>query len=261
MPVALFPGRPDAEDRTRTLGEESPTSSLPTAPPVSPTLVQPARAPFVTPQPPAQGYPANWRPLPRGVPRLQRAAVLLGTFALATVAVARAPYLSTAGLAVLALLVRTYSWTTESSRDRKYRRGRARWYDGPLTLVTTPWYLVVATGGTLLLLAGSALTALVVGVAYGLFRLPLVPGLLLVGGVFSVALWWGPGSRRLRMPGRSLVARATRRRWIGWLSVTLLAAGAALCAYGLAHTGVVWAPADGPPWRSGTALGDLVRWL
>ena len=48
-----------------------------------------------------------------------------------------------------------------------------------------------------MLLLWSALVAFVVGFAYLLFRGPLVPGLLVMGAVFALSLWWGPGSRRL----------------------------------------------------------------
>ena len=94
-----------------------------------------------------------------------------------------------------------------------------------------------------------------VGFAYLLFRGPLVPGLLAMGAVLALSLWWGPGSRRVRVPTRRLVLGLTRRRWLGWLAVAVVVATAALLAYGLLSDGVVWDPAAGPPWRAGTTLG------
>jgi hypothetical protein len=120
---------------------------------------------------------------------------------------------------------------------------------------------VVATGGTVALVLWAAFVAFLVGFAYLLFRGPLVPGLLLMGAVFAVCLWWGPGSRRLRVPTRRVVLLATGRVWLGWLSVALLGAVAVLGAYVLLTGGVVWDPQPGPPWRAGTLLGDLQRWL
>ncbi len=254
--------------------------TVPVPPPVQtslgqpgPSVLQPARAPYMQPpqpqgQPqPQQGErprlvpPDGWRPPPSGLPKLQRGALLSGLFATVTLGFARAPYLAVAVACVLALAVRTVSWTTESARERQHLRGRRRWFDRPLTVATTPWYLVVATGGTLMLLLWGTFVAFVVGFAYLLFRGPLVPGLLVMGGVFAVCLWWGPGSRRLRVPTRRLVLLTTRNVWSGWLGVVLVAAAAVLCAYALVNGGVAWDPKPGAPWRPGTLLGDLVRWL
>ncbi len=162
---------------------------------------------------------------------------------------------------MLALAVRTVSWTTESARERQHLRGRRRWYDGPLTVASSPWYLVVATGGTLMLLLWSAFVAFVVGFAYLLFRGPLVPGLLVMGAVFATSLWWGPAARRLRVPTRRLMVATTRNPWLGWVGALVVAAAAAACGYALLTGGVVWDPQPGPPWRSGTLLGDILRWL
>jgi len=194
-------------------------------------------------------------------PRTQRAAVLLGLFATVSMGFAAAPYLTLSVLGIVALLVRTVSWTTESARERHSMRGSRRWYDPLLTVASSPWYLVVATGGTLMLLFWAALLALVAGLAYLLFKAPLVPGLLLMGAVLALSLWWGPGSRRLRVPTRLLVVAATRRLWLGWVSVAVVGVAACLCAYALATSGVSWEPAPGAPWRPGTVLGYLVRWL
>jgi len=194
-------------------------------------------------------------------PRTQRAAVLLGLFATVSMGFAAAPYLTLSVLGIVALLVRTVSWTTESARERHSMRGSRRWYDPLLTVASSPWYLVVATGGTLMLLFWAALLALVAGLAYLLFKAPLVPGLLLMGAVLALSLWWGPGSRRLRVPPRLLVVAATRRLWLGWVSVAVVGVAACLCAYALATSGVSWEPAPGAPWRPGTVLGYLVRWL
>jgi hypothetical protein len=222
-------------------------------PPTRRTTAEPARPRLVAPE--------AWRPPPAGIPRLQRGALLLGGFALAALGFARAPYLALAVLALSALAVRTVSWTTESARERRHRRGRRRWYDGLLTLASSPWYLVVATAGTVVLAGWAAAVAFVVGLAYLLFGLPLVPGLLLMGATLAVSLWWGPGARRVRLPVRRLVLVTTGRAWLGWLGVALVVAAAGLCALSLLTDGVTWEPLPGPPWRHGTLLGDLVRWL
>ena len=91
-----------------------------------------------------------------------------------------------------------------------------------------------------MLLLWSALVAFVVGFAYLMFRGPLVPGLLVMGAVLAVSLWWGPGSRRLRLPTRRVVLTATRRAWTGWFAVALVVAAAVLCGW---------------PWRAAVSCG------
>jgi hypothetical protein len=129
-----------------------------------------------------------------------------------------------------------------------------------MAVASSPWYLVVATGGTLMLVIWSVFVAVVVGLAYSLFGLPLQPGLVLMGAVLAVSLWWGPGSKRLRLPTRQLVVAATRNKNVGWVTVGVLAVALLLCAYGLSQ-GVDWSPAPGPPWRPGTVLGTVKHWF
>ena len=283
MPLSLFGAEDDdptdvldAQPRTMAtpIARVSPTPITPT--PTTPLTVQtpqpvhqPARSPYMQPPPPQQAErpvvpvapdkapPAPWRPLPAGLARFQRGCLLLGMFSVVAVGFALAPYLSLLLIALATLAIRTFSWTTESARDRRWRRGRARWYDAPLTAATSPWYLVVATGGTVMLLLWSTALAFLVGLAYLLFSLPVIPGLLAMGAVLSFSLWWGPGSKRLRVPTRRLVVRATRMPWLGWVSVGIFAIAVALLGYGLATSGVNWDPQPGAPWRPGTLLGDL----
>ena len=274
--AAPRPDRPVRDEPTMpfVLATPEPTA-LQSAPPTriaGPSVLQPARAPYMQPPAPQQTSrmsedrprlvpPDGWRRPPGGLPKLQRGLLLAGLFATATLGFARAPYLCLLVTAVLALAVRTVSWTTESARQRQHLRGRRRWYDGPLTVASSPWYLVVATGGTLMLLLWSAFVAFVVGFAYLLFRGPLVPGLLLMGAVFATSVWWGPAARRLRVPTRRLVLLTTRSPWVGWVGVLVVGAAAVLCGYALVTGGVAWDPEPGAPWRSGTLLGSLVRWL
>ncbi|HET6625847.1 MAG TPA: serine/threonine-protein kinase [Nocardioidaceae bacterium] len=293
MPLSLFSSEDQDQDPTDVLGSDgatevfddaatriaptriAPASAPAPAPtPTTPLTVhapqQPARAPYMQPAPPqqtpppvvpTQPPPEPWRPLPSGLAKFQRGCLLAGLFAGVSVGFAVAPYLSLMLIALAALAIRTFSWTTESVRDRQWRRGRTRWYDGPLAVVTSPWYLVVATGGTLMLLLWSAALAFLVGLAYLLFGLPMVPGLVSMGAVLAFSLWWGPGSRRLRVPTRKIVVRATRWTWLGWVSVGVLTVVLALLLYALVSSGVSWDPQPGPPWRSGTILGDVVAFF
>jgi hypothetical protein len=223
------------------------------------------------PPPPAQTTIDRARPtlLPAGatrrptagVGRAQRALMLGGAFAAAALGVGVAPYLTFWTLAALALAVRTLSWTTESARERQHARGRRRWYDAPLTVLSSPWYLVVATGGTLMLLAWAALLTLLAGLSYGLFGLPVRPGLVLLGAVLAAGLWTGPGSKRLRLPARRLVVSLTHDMWVGWTFVAAVGIVVAVLGWAFATGDPTWAPQPGPPWREGTLLGGLVGWL
>jgi predicted Ser/Thr protein kinase len=256
MPVALL--APDSATLVTRVAGAAVTGPAPLgAPqPAPPQAPPPSTRPVALPVP----EPTR-RPTSAALPRLQRGALLGGLAASVAVGFARAPYLSMLAFTVLALLLRGYSRTSESARDRQLRRGSGRWYDAPLTVLSAPWYLLVAAGGTLVLLVCSALVALAVGCAYVLFRAPLVPGLVLMGAAVAASLWWGPGSRRVRAPTRALLLSATRTPALGWCALAAVAVVALLCGYELLSAGVSWAPAVGAPWRAGTSLGDLLRWL
>jgi predicted Ser/Thr protein kinase len=229
--------------------------------------VVPAREPYQ--QPPAARGDRPPSLLPTGAmrqpatraARLQRSLLLGGGFVTGAVAFGVAPYLAFWVLAVLALAVRSLSWTTESARERQHRRGRRAWYDAPLTVLTAPWYLVVATGGTLLLVLWSSLLASILAVAALLFRAPLPALLVATGAVFTLGLWTGPGSKRLRLPVRRAVVAVTRDPWIGWTVLAGVAIVLVSLVWLLLSAETSWAPQPGPPWREGTLLGTLRSWL
>lgn len=235
----------------------------PATPPTTPlTVVQPAaRSPYAQPPPPGQPTvaPADRRTARSGAAPLQRGLILAGLFGLVAVGFALAPYLCLAGVGLAALALRTYSWTTEAAHSRTLRRGRRRWYDGPLAVLSSPWYLLVATGGTLMLLLWSAALAFLTGLALLLFRLPTVSSLLVMGAVLALSVWWGPGGQRLRVPTRALVNRSTRWPALGWAGVIAVVLAVAGSAYLLSQHGVSWEPQPGPPWRGGTLLGGFLR--
>lgn len=284
MPLALAAGAPDdvtdrlaATSRTARLREPA-TVAEPLAPPVTGPLAPPAptppaaspattpytavHRPAATPQPgptPAEASPVAWRPPPPGARRVQRGLLLAGLFLAVTLGFALAPYLGLLALGAAALAVRTWSWTADAARERTWRRGRRRWYDGPLAAATAPWYLLVATGGTLMLLLWAAAVTFVTGVALVLFRAPLEVGLTTMGAVLAFTTWWGPGARRVRVPTRALVLRATRSPAVGWVAVAVTGLGVAGIGYLFLTQGVSWEPQPGPPWRPGTLLGDVVR--
>jgi serine/threonine protein kinase len=205
-----------------------------------------------------QQDPERWPPgAPQGS-RPRRVGMLTALFLLVLAGFAAAPYLSLVPIGVAALLLRAGSWTAESARDRRWRRGRGRWYDGPLTVLSTPWYLLVATTGTLVLMACAALLAFVAGVGYLLFRLPPEPVPALMGAVLALSLWCGPGSRRVRSAANGMAGRLSLGAWPTRATVVVLVAGAVACGYVAATSGVDWGPGAGAPWAPGTVLGGLL---
>jgi hypothetical protein len=159
------------------------------------------------------------------------------------------------------LLVRTLSWTGQAARERQHLRGRRRWYDAPLTVLTTPWYLLVAGGGTALLLGWAGLVTFVVALVAALLGTPLTPLLLGCGTLLGVLTWWGPGGKRLRLPSRRLAGALTRDAWVGWTAVAGMVIVLVPLLLALGAGELSWRPAPGPPWRDGTLLGELAGWL
>ena len=108
--------------------------------------------------------------------RSQRRLLLAGLFVAVVAGFGVAPYLTFWAVALSALVVRALSWTAESARERQHLRGRRRWYDAPLTVLSSPWYLVVAAGGTALMLAWALLLAGLAALSWMLFGLPVQSG-------------------------------------------------------------------------------------
>ncbi len=233
-----------------------------------PAAFEPARAPYMQPPPPrSQAAPDQrpsllpgdaMRPRPTGTAKAQRALLLGGLLAVVTAGFATAPYLTVGVAAALALVVRTVSWTTESARQRQHLRGRRRWYDAPLTVLSSPWYLLVAAGGTLALVLWAVMVILAAGLVLMISPVPTPAVLLLLGAILGVTLWWGPGGARLRRPTHRLVGAAVRDPWVGWTVVAAVALVAGALGWAALTQDVVWDPQPGPPWRAGTLLHGLL---
>ncbi len=192
--------------------------------------------------------------------RLQRTVLLLELLGLCAVGTALAPYLALVCLALLVLTVRTVSWTGEAARERQDLRGRRRWYDLPLTALSTPWYLLVAAGGTVMLVLWAGLVTGVVAVVWAVAG-PLTPGLLVLGGLLGLTLWWGPGAARLRRTTHRGLGLLVVDPRVGWTVVAALALVVGALVWSVPSTPVSWTPYPGPPWRPGTALHGLVAWF
>jgi hypothetical protein len=262
----MLAGAPEA-DTDPTARVEPPTRPLTVPSPVAEPVHEPARQPSMAPPPPAGPEVRRPRLLPEGlmrtgpVARLQRKLVLGGSFAVVAAGFGVAPYLTFLAVALGALAVRTLSWTSESARQRQHLRGRRRWYDAVLTVASTPWYLVVAAGGTVMLMAWAGFITFMVGLAVALLAPSVSTALLVLGGVLALTVWWGPGAKRLRLPVRRAVASASHDPWVGWTVVAAVGIFLAAVVYAYLTGEPTWSPASGAPWGEGTALGSLLRWL
>jgi predicted Ser/Thr protein kinase len=240
------------------LGREPVTEVRPTADPVGDAPVA-DHAPSTQVLPPVS--PAE--PLPGdapGRPRAQRRAQLVGLGAVTSMAVACAPYAATMLVGLVVLVLRTVSVGRERHARRRQIRGRARWYDVPTTTVATPGYAVLAFFGALLQVGWAAAAAIAFGVVESLFNPPLPVGLLLLGIVFTVALWWGPGSFRVKQVTVAAVTRSARGDFSGLFVIGLCVVATVVLLAALFGSGPNWSPASHAPWSSGV-LADVARYL
>jgi serine/threonine protein kinase len=220
---------------------------------------QPTPAPGAPPTPPTRVIPPLQRPTPVDRPfvplvpgdpsRSQRVLQLLGLGLLAGATVAYAPYLGTALIALLVLLLRTASVARQRHGRRQIVRGRARWYDVPTTTISTPGYVVLALFGSIALVGVASLVALAIFSLGYLLSQPVAPSMAVAGLGFTAALWWGPGSGRLREMTRGLVTRTARTEFGGWFVVAMSVLGTAVLLGLLFSGGPNWAPGLSAPWR------------
>ncbi len=235
LPTGPAPSRPpDPSDQPRP-DQPRPDQPRPDQPrPDQPRPDQP-RVPYPAPLPPES--------------RTQRVLQLLGLGALLSAGVAYAPYAAIAVAGVVALLLRTASVTRERHGRRRLVRGRPRWYDVPTTTLSLPGYLLLALFGAVSVVAVAALCGLAMFALGYLLGQPTRTGLVMAGLGFTPALWWGPGSGRVRETTRRLVGRTARSEFGGWFVVALCLLGTAVLL-GLTLTGGPnWAPATSTPWR------------
>lgn len=192
--------------------------------------------------------------------RFRQSVGLLGVGLIGAGVVSAAPYVGALGLAIAVMLLRFASVTGERHRWRSERRGERRWYDAGASTLASPSYFVASLGGTLALVGVAAvLTALIVFIVAAT-RASTDNGLLTIGLVVVAALWWGPGSLRVRRVARSwtLGWTAADRTWLIVLAIGIAVYGSALLALGF-H-GPWWYPQNGAPWDAGW-LADLARRL
>lgn len=242
------------------------TLVLPEDPP-RPTIPQPA-APTIgyhdppTPlaaKPVAERLDTPWEQqqwdapvLPPAKPPLAERARRLVLLAAGAIAVgagcAAAPWVAASGVVLVVWLLRSGSLAATAAGDRRLRRGR-KWYDGAQLVVHTPWHLVQAIPGTLMLVlwaAGLAVSAALICYAVAASE---ATTLFASGVVLAVALWWGPGGTRLRSPVNRVAVPLSRSLapWVAALAL-LLVAGAGLGLVSVERD-VAWWPDHDQPLR------------
>ena len=219
--------------------------------PAAPTRILPPDRPGTDPprETPSDDRAGAHPVAPPNDSRLQRASQLLGLGALTSAVVAYAPYAGTGLIATLVLLLRTASVTRERHGRRLLVRGRPRWYDVPKTTLSLPAYALIACLGAVGAVAVAGLSGAAMFSLAFLFGQPVTVGLVAAGLGFTPALWWGPGSGRLRETTRELVARTARSEFGGWFVIVMSLLGAAVFFGLLLSAGPNWAPALSAPWK------------
>ncbi len=187
------------------------------------------------------------QPVPRTpvAERLRRGLLLAGLGLATATGFTAAPWPALAVVAVLVWLLRSGSLAGSAAGARRTVRG-VRWYDGPQLLVASPWHVLQAIPGAVLLLLWSLGLALACGlICFAVAAAPQTT-LLACGGVLALALWWGPGGSRLSGPVNRVVRPLSRSlgTWaVAWLLVLGLGIGAGALA---AVHGTSWEPLGAP---------------
>ncbi|WP_206056224.1 hypothetical protein, partial [Nocardioides sp.] len=154
---------------------------------------------------------------------------------------AAAPWVAAVVVVLAVWLLRAGSLAASAVAQRRTVRG-AKWYDGLGLVLSSPWHLVRAITGTVVLVLWSAGLGLAAGLVCYALALDVPSTLLACGATLGVALWSGPGASRFRSP-ISRVLNPLSARTLPWL---LLCAGLLAVSAGLgvlvAGSGVSWVP-------------------
>ncbi|WP_408896213.1 serine/threonine-protein kinase [Nocardioides sp. R1-1] len=245
LPTALEPPAPVPPTTA------GPTAPVPPSPPPSPppsAAPDAALARMEEEFDQAWGADPAWAPPPKApLGERVRRWTALGAGAVALGAgFAAAPWMAGAVVVLAVWLLRAGSLATSAVASRRTVRG-ARWYDGLRWVSTSPWHLVRAVTGTVVLVSWSAGLGAAAGLLGYALALEVPSTLMACGATLGVALWSGPGSSRFRSPVSRLVVPLCRRPVPWLLTCALLLALAGGLGALVAGNGVSWAPwADGP---------------
>jgi predicted Ser/Thr protein kinase len=239
--------RPAAETvRAQLVGGGQP--AYPSAPTRQLTSLHPAPPP---PRPEPRRPPPPSQPAHPEQPvrssRTVRLLLLGGLLLLFAAATAVLPYVTAVTAFVLAWLVRAVSGSSEAMADRRALRGRRR-SDAVLRTLAAPWHLLVTLPGTVVLLLAALGSAALVATVLWALGVADVRALFLGGLLGGVALWSGPGSRRLRRSLRRWAWRAGRDQGSGVVWVGVVAGAVVVLLVAAGSAGVLWWPEQAPPY-------------
>ena len=181
--------------------------------------------------------------------RLRRSVLLLGVGAALAGATAIAPWVTMLTTLFVAWLLRSGSRAGSAVGERRRYRG-ARWYDAPQAVLASPFHLLAAIPGTIVLGLWAAGLALAAALICYTFAWPVDTSLGVIGAAYVAGLWIGPGGGRVRRPVRRVV-HPVAARGIPWLVAAAVVLAVASGAWSLVQTSEVnWAPAAHAPWES-----------
>ncbi len=181
-----------------------------------------------------------------GFERLRRGVLVVAGLGVVGGGVALAPYVTLGLLTLLIWMLRSGSMAASSADLRRRTRG-VKWYDGLQLLMAAPWHTVVSIPGALLLVLWSAGLAAAAALLCFAVGLAMVTSLAVIGVVLGAAMWWGPGSGRLRSPVQRLSHPVSARPLMWFFAMILTFAGATGLAAAANSQGPRWAPASDRP--------------
>jgi serine/threonine protein kinase len=181
-----------------------------------------------------------------GFEKLRRGVLVLAGIAVVGAMVALAPYLALAALSLLIWILRSGSMAASSAGQRRQARG-AKWYDGMQVLLAAPWHAVAAIPGAMLLVTWSAGLGLAAALLCFAVGASMLASLGIIGVVLGGAMWWGPGSRRLRGPVHRLSHPISARPLVWFFAAVATLAVATGLAAAASAQGPDWSPATDRP--------------
>ncbi len=158
-------------------------------------------------------------------------------------------------LVLLVWLLVAGSRAGDAVRARRAQRG-ARWHDGVLLALSSPFHLLRALPTTGVLTGWALGVGLAVGLLCFAFGVPETTSLGVMGLGVVVGTWAGPGGHLVRRPvGAALHAASARPA--AWLVAAAVVAAVASGFVALAQDGTRWDPATDAPWRAISFSGLL----
>jgi serine/threonine protein kinase len=191
-----------------------------------------------------------------GFEKLRRGVLVLAGIAVVGAGVALAPYVAIASLTLVIWILRSGSLAASSAGARRQVRG-AKWYDGVQVLLGAPWHAVRSIPGALLLVMWSMGLGLAAALLCFAVHATMLTSLGIIGGVLGAAMWWGPGSRRLRGPVQRLSHPVSARPLVWFFAALATMAVAAGLAAAASAQGPDWTPATDRPFADVSLPGYL----